>query len=78
MRLIYNFILFHDLIELWQKTQKANMPEIARFYRIIVNYFLDDYPLNAIYSEYVALFNIDTLEMIENYLPNRAKGVGIK
>jgi hypothetical protein len=52
------------------------MPEIARFYGIIIKLFFGDHPpphFHAVYGEYVGLFNIDTLEMIEGDLPNRAK-----
>jgi len=52
------------------------MPEIARFYGIIIKLFFGDHPpphFHAVYGEYVGLFNIDTLEMIEGDIPNRAK-----
>ncbi|UCH92250.1 MAG: DUF4160 domain-containing protein [Candidatus Aminicenantes bacterium] len=52
------------------------MPEIARFYGIVIKLFFSDHPpphFHAVYGEYVGLFNIDTLEMIEGDLPNRAR-----
>jgi hypothetical protein len=52
------------------------MPEIARFYGIIIKLFFGDHPpphFHAVYGEYVGLFNIETIEMIEGDLPNRAK-----
>ncbi len=52
------------------------MPEIARFYGIVIKLFFGDHPpphFHAVYGEYIGLFNIDTLEMIEGDLPNRAK-----
>lgn len=52
------------------------MPEIARFYGIIIKLFFGDHPpphFHAVYGEYLGLFNIETLEMIEGDLPNRAK-----
>ncbi len=52
------------------------MPEIARFYGIIIKLFFGDHPpphFHAVYGEYVGLFNIETLEMIEGDLPPRAK-----
>jgi len=52
------------------------MPEIARFYGIVIKMFFGDHPpphFHAVYGEYVGLFNIHTLEMIEGDLPNRAK-----
>ncbi|WP_245590002.1 DUF4160 domain-containing protein [Desulfonatronum lacustre] len=52
-----------------------NMPEIARFYGIIIKLFFSDHlpaHFHAVYGEYVGLFNIETLEMIEGDLPKRA------
>lgn len=52
------------------------MPEIARFYGIIIKLFFADHPpphFHAIYGEYNALFSIDSLEMIEGDLPERAR-----
>lgn len=51
------------------------MPEIARFYGIIIKLFFGDHPpphFHAVYGEYNAVFNIETLEMIEGDLPPRA------
>ena len=52
------------------------MPEVARFYGIIIKLFFGDHApphFHAVYNEYNGLFNIDTLEMIEGDLPGRAK-----
>ncbi|ADL67883.1 MULTISPECIES: type II toxin-antitoxin system toxin DhiT [Thermoanaerobacterium] len=52
------------------------MPEITRFYGIVIKmYFGDHLPphFHAIYGEYVGMFNINTLEMIEGDLPKRAR-----
>ena len=52
--------------------RKPIMPEIARFYGIIIKLFFGDHPpphFHAVYGEYNALFNIETLEMIEGDLP---------
>jgi len=52
------------------------MPEIARFYGIVIKLFFGDHPpphFHAVYGESIGLFSIDTLEMIEGDLPNRAK-----
>jgi hypothetical protein len=52
------------------------MPEVARFYGIIIKLFFGDHPpahFHAVYGEDVGLFSIETLEMIEGDLPNRAK-----
>ena len=52
------------------------MPEITRFYGIIIKLFFGDHPpphFHAVYGEHIGLFNIETLEMIEGDLPKRAK-----
>lgn len=52
------------------------MPEVARFYGIIIKLFFGDHSpphFHAVYGEYNALFNIETLEMIEGDLPQRAR-----
>ncbi|MBF0101387.1 MAG: DUF4160 domain-containing protein [Desulfobacterales bacterium] len=57
------------------------MPEITRFYGIVIKLFFGDHPpphFHAIYGEYVGLFSIDTIEMIEGDLPNRAKKLVIE
>ena len=48
------------------------MPEIARFYGIVIKLFFGDHPpphFHAVYGEHVGLFSIDTLDMIEGDLP---------
>lgn len=52
------------------------MPEVARFYGIIIKLFFGDHPpphFHAVYGEFVGLFDIKTLEMFEGDLPARAK-----
>jgi hypothetical protein len=52
------------------------MPEIARFYGIVIKLFFGDHPpphFHAQYGECVGVFDIDTLEMIEGDLPTRAR-----
>jgi hypothetical protein len=52
------------------------LPEIARFYGIVIKLFFGDHPpphFHAIYGEYIALFNINSLEIIEGDLPLRAR-----
>lgn len=54
------------------------MPEIARFYGIVIKIFFGDHPpahFHAVYGEYLALFSIDTLEMIEGDFPPRARSL---
>jgi hypothetical protein len=57
------------------------MPEISRFYGIVIKLFFGDHPpphFHAVYGEYNALFNIETLEMIEGDLPPRAMNLVIE
>ena len=52
------------------------MPEVARFYGIIIKLFFGDHPpphFHAVYDEFVGLFDINTLEMFEGDLPNQAR-----
>ena len=52
------------------------MPEIARFYDIVIKLFFGDHPpphFHAVYGEHIGLFNMETLEMIEGDLPSRAE-----
>lgn len=51
------------------------MPEITRFYGIIIKLFFSDHPpphFHVVYGEHNALFDIQTLMIIEGDLPNRA------
>jgi hypothetical protein len=52
------------------------MPEIARFYGIIIKMFFNDHlppHFHATYGEFLSIFDINTLEMIEGDLPKRAR-----
>jgi hypothetical protein len=52
------------------------MPEVARFYGIIIKVFFGDHPpphFHAVYGEYNALISIESLEIIEGDLPKRAQ-----
>mgnify|MGYP000928448460 FL=1 len=53
------------------------MPVIARFYGIVIKMYFRESEHNPphfhyIYGEYVGVIRIDTLEMIEGDLPNKA------
>lgn len=52
------------------------MPEVARFFGIIIKIFFGDHPpphFHAIYGDSNALFDIDTLQIIEGDLSPRAR-----
>ncbi len=52
------------------------MPVIARFYGILVKMYFREHGVphfHAIYGEYNGVFEIETLEMIEGDLPQRAE-----
>ena len=55
------------------------MPEITRFYGIMIKIFFarEHNPphFHALYGEYNGIFNIETLEMFEGDLPNKAQGL---
>ncbi|HEX7530579.1 MAG TPA: DUF4160 domain-containing protein [Pyrinomonadaceae bacterium] len=51
------------------------MPELCRFYGIIIRMFWADHPpphFHAIYGEYEAVIDILTSEIIQGQLPRRA------
>ncbi|MBN1552412.1 DUF4160 domain-containing protein [bacterium] len=52
------------------------MPVIARFYGILIKMYFREHGVphfHAIYGEYNGVFELDSLEMMEGDLPNRAK-----
>jgi hypothetical protein len=54
------------------------MPEVSRFYGIVIKIFYDDHNpphLHAEYGEYEVLINISTLATIGGGLPARALGM---
>ena len=57
------------------------MPEVARFYGITIKVFFGDHPpphFHAIYGEFNALVNIESLKLIEGDLPSRAEKLVIE
>ena len=57
------------------------MPEISRFYGIIIRMFYNDHNpphFHVIYQEDEAIIDIKTLEILEGRLPNRAKSLAIE
>jgi len=52
------------------------MPRISEFFGIIIRMFYRDHApphFHAKYAEFTASFSIETLELIEGYLPRRAQ-----
>ncbi len=57
------------------------MPEIVRFYGIIIKMFFSDHPpphIHAVYAEYNATFDIKKCTMIEGDFPKRAQNLVIE
>lgn len=57
------------------------MPEICRFYGIIIKMHINDHlppHFHAEYAEYEAAINIETLVVIAGSLPSRALGLTIE
>ena len=57
------------------------MPEIARFYGIVIKMFYEDHNpphFHAIYGEYEVLIDISTLAVFAGNLPPRAIGLVIE
>ena len=54
------------------------MPEISRFYGIVIQIYYGDHPpphFHANYAGQVAKIDIDTLALIDGSLPARARGL---
>lgn len=54
------------------------MPEISRFYGIVIRMYFDDHPpphFHAEYGSFRAIFAIDSLALIAGELPPRALGL---
>ena len=54
------------------------MPEISRFYGIVVQVYYGDHPpphFHALYAGDVAKISIETLQIIDGSLPKRALGL---
>ena len=54
------------------------MPELSRFYGIRISLHIPDHPpphIHAVYAEFEATFDIDTLEISNGDLPSRARGL---
>ncbi len=54
------------------------MPELSRFFGIIIKMFYDDHNpphFHAIYGEYSAIIGIEKILVIDGYLPPRAMGL---
>ena len=52
------------------------MPEISRFYGIIISMYYNDHNpphFHVHYGEYIAEIAIQTLDVIEGHIPHRAK-----
>ena len=56
------------------------MPEISRFYGIVIKMFFkpkehEPSHIHALYGEYLGVFNLKTMEMIDGDLPRKAQGL---
>jgi len=57
------------------------MPEICRFFGIVIRMYVDDHPpphFHASYGEYQAVIDIRTLTVIGGQMPSRALGLVIE
>ena len=57
------------------------MPELSRFYGIVIQMYFGDHPpphFHALYAGLKAVIDIETLAFIEGQLPPRAKGLVIE
>jgi len=57
------------------------LPEICRFYGIVIKMFWDDHEpphFHAEYGEHVAIVEIQSLAVIDGWLPSRALGLTVE
>lgn len=57
------------------------MPEVNRFYGIVIAMYLVDHPpphFHARYGEHMATFDIETLLMLQGRLPARVRGMVVE
>lgn len=57
------------------------MPEISRFFGIIIRMFFNDHQpphFHAEYAQYEGVFSIVDLRMIEGHLPKRVRNISIR
>ena len=57
------------------------MPEISRFYGIVIKMFFDDHNpphFHALYGEHEVLIDINTLAVFAGHIPSRALGLVIE
>jgi len=57
------------------------MPELSRFYGIVIQMYFGDHPpshFHALYAGRKAVIDIETLAFIEGHLPPRASGLVIE
>jgi len=57
------------------------MPEISRFFGIVIKMYFDEHPpphIHAIYGEHVAVIDIHTLVVTHGYVPPRVLGMVIE
>ena len=52
------------------------MPEISRFYGIVIRIYFGDHPpshFHAVYAEHTGVYDMGTLKLTEGHLPLRAQ-----
>ena len=57
------------------------MPELCRFYGIVVRMYFGDHPpahFHAVYGSDEAVVEIETLAVLNGYLPTRARGLVVE
>jgi hypothetical protein len=57
------------------------MPELSRFYGIVVRMYYGDYALpyfHALYAGQAAIIDIETLAFVDGQLPARARGMVVE
>ena len=76
MKSISKFVIVNEVLLIETLKQKVIfIPVISRFYGIVIKMYFSKHPpphFHALYGEYNGVFDLNTLEMIEGDMPNRA------
>lgn len=57
------------------------MPEISRFFGIVIKMYFDEHPpphFHAVYGEHIAVIDIQSMSVVRGYVPPRVLGMVIE
>jgi hypothetical protein len=66
---------------LWRRSISCSMPEVSRFYGIVITIYTNDHPpphFHARYAEFKAKFSLEDLRVIEGAVPARVRALVVE